>query len=90
MSTPSNVALEQAIAPLIHGFKADGLRVEIGGIERTTVTINFHTSAATCRECLLPRDHHEALLLQTFMAKGIDDIKFVRVVLIDDQEKTGK
>ncbi len=88
MSTPSNVAIEQAIAPLIPGFEADGLRVEIGGIEQTTVTINFYTSAATCRECLLPRDHLEALLLQSFMAKGIDDIKFVRVVLIDDQEKT--
>lgn len=90
MSAPSKVELEQAIAPLIPGFEADGLRVEVATIEQITVTINFHTSAATCRECLLPQDHLEALLLQSFMAKGIDDIKFVRVVLIDDQEKTGK
>ncbi len=84
------MAIEQAIAPLIPGFEADGFRVEVATIEQSTVTINFHTNAGTCRECLLPQDHLESLLLQSFMAKGIDDIKFVRVVLVDDQEKTGK
>ena len=90
MSTPTKLALEQAIAPLIPGFEADGLRVEVATIEQSTVTINFHTNGGTCRECLLPQDHLEALLLYSFIAKGIEDIKFVRVVLIDDQEKTGK
>ena len=80
----NKLELEQAIAPLIPGFEADGIRMEVGGIENTAVTINFHTNANTCRECLLPQEHLEALLLQVLAAKSID-IKVVRVVFIDDE-----
>lgn len=81
---PGEIA--KAIAPLVVGFEADGASVSVETADRNTVAINFHITAETCRECLLPQDHLEALLLQAVKAKGIDT-RAVKVVFIDHEQE---
>ena len=79
----SKAAVEEAIETLKSGFEADGASVEVGEVDRGTVTINVHVNDKTCRECLLPTPELELLIRQALLDKGIKS-GAVRVQLIED------
>ncbi len=76
--------VEQALAPLKPAFEADGARIEVGTIEKDTLTVNLFINQDTCRECLLPLPQIETLFRQALLDKGMSCD--VRVIFVEESK----
>ena len=73
--------VEQVLSPLKPAFEADGARVEVGGVDGNTVTINVFVNHNTCRDCLLPVPQLESLFRQALLEREI--ACDVRVIFVE-------
>ncbi len=76
--------VEQALAPLRPAFEADGARMEVGTVEKGTVTVSLFINEETCRECLLPPPQLEILFRQALAENGMSCD--VRVIFIEESK----
>lgn len=63
-----------ALVPLISGFQADGVTLNVDAVTPGCVTIRLEMSDASCAECLLPRSSLERLFSAALAQGGLGTV----------------